>query len=202
MCDTCLKGIHTKPAWVERCIRRYMREGMDKREASRRCYGAYHSQGKALVEGIEVFKADDTEYMRIVTSNAYRDREGEWITTEALTEYVESEWDGDRFKGTNYVLYFHRGIPIGRVVWADMVGPFLVEVVAKRHSRIPRFQAYIDRIWARVKRAPGYYGASHGFRAGPGDLHKDTFTRIEKFETTVLPRRWAANVLTSSEVIK
>lgn len=157
---------------------------------------------KGLTPGIEIFKADGTEYMRIVTSNSYRDREKQWITTQALAEYVESEWDGNRFKGTNYVLYFHRKIPIGRIVWADMVGPFLVEIAEKRHSNVLRFQTYIDRTWARVKRSPGYYGASHGFRAGPDDLRKGTFTRIEKFETSVLPRRWAANVLTSSEVIE
>ncbi len=203
MCETCGVTVHTKPAWVERCIRRYRRQGLSEREAARRCYGAYHNQGKGSSElnAVAFVKSGGMEYMRIVTSNSYRDREGEYITTEALRNYVESQWDGDTFRGNNYLLYFHSGIPIGYIVWADMVGPFLVEVAAKRLSGVPAFQKVIDRIWERVRQNPGYYGASHGFRAGPGDMHKDTFTRIEKFETSVLPRCFAANVLTSSEVI-
>ena len=54
----------------------------------------------------QVFKAaDGTRHMLIVTSNSYKDREDQTITTAALTDYVERQWSGDEFAGDNVLLF-------------------------------------------------------------------------------------------------
>lgn len=145
--------------------------------------------------------------MLVITSNSYEDREKEWLTTEALTDWVDSQWDGDVFNegktvSNNPFLYNHKGITIGRIVWADMFGPFLVEVARKRQSLVPAFQQYIDTIWDRVKRNPKGWGASHKFSFKLEDRDSDgTYHRIRKVETTVLRRAFAANLLTLAKVV-
>lgn len=147
-------------------------------------------------------KALGGDLMLIITSNSYKDREDEYISTAALSDYVESAWDGDTFIGDNVLLYHHRGPVIGYIVWADMQGPFLVEVARKRRSRLPAIQKYIDTIWSWVKHSPAGWGASHGFRYRKADRDSAaTYHRILKKETSVLRRLLAANPYTYAEVV-
>lgn len=144
-----------------------------------------------------IFKgADGLRRMFLITSNAYEDREDETITSEALKEYVESQWEGDIWKGNNFLLFVHRGAPIGEIVFAEMMESFLVEVAKELNT------PYARKRWDYIEAHPDMdWGASHGF-----DFDEDTKTdgvyhHIEKFETTVLPLARAANALTLAGVI-
>lgn len=152
-------------------------------------------------QGVSVYKAaDGSRYMFIVTSNSYRDREREFITTSALKNYVERSWLADDICETNNVLLFwHDGPPIGEIVWTDMEGPFLLEVAKEYKSPVAR------KTWDYIEAHPEqHWGASHGFHYTVKQLAPDgeaTYTEIDKFETSVLPLKNAANPYTFSGVI-
>lgn len=143
---------------------------------------------------------DGLRLMFIVTSNAYEDREGETITSKALQDEVDRRWVGpEAFVPDQPLLFWHEGAPIGDIVWADVVDGFLVEVAKERDGD------YAKAVWDYVADNPdGYeWGASHGFRYAPEDrLDDGTYTRIRKFETSVLPHRDAANALTFAGVME
>jgi len=144
--------------------------------------------------------AGGRRYMLIVTSNSYLDREGETISTEALKSWVDQQWIADdAFHTNNKLLFWHdERLELGDIIWADMRGPFLVELAREADSPIARKmfdyrEANPDEKW----------GASHKFafltsqRDNEGTYHN----RIYKRETTILPRGVAANALTLSGVI-
>ncbi len=173
----------------------------DRAETERMARAIMANENKATV-----YKAaDGTRHMLIVTSNSYKDREDQTITTDALTGYVERQWQGEQFAGDNVLLFWHDGPPIGDIVWADMEGPFLVEVARERKSGLPMLEHYTRAIWDHVERNDEDWGASHGFGYDVADLEPDegrgTFKQIHKVETSVLPREYAANALTYSGVI-
>jgi hypothetical protein len=170
-------------------------------------YDIQHADGKP--RPVTVFKdADGLRHMLLVTSNGYKDREGEFLSTEALREYVDSNWDAeaDRFKGSNHLLFWHQGPPIGEIIHADMEGPFLVEVARERASGLALVKAYTRAIWNYVEEHPEEaWGTSHGFGYDPADREETeagpVYRHIRKFETSVLPLVYAANPLTYSGVI-
>jgi hypothetical protein len=82
-----------------------------------------------------------------------------------------------------------------------MQGPFLIEVARKRQSGIPAIQRYVNGVWDTVKKQPGRWGASAGFRYSDRD-EGGTYHRIQKFETSIVPRFFAANPYTASEVMQ
>jgi len=146
------------------------------------------------------------DLMLIVTSNSYQDREGEWLTTQALSEWVDSQWDGDKYIGKNYLRIDrtrHAGVKMGEIIWSDMFGPFLVEVARKRYSGVPAFQLLINQAWDMVRKEPDGWGASHGFysRQRTRDSEGIVHHIIDKRETTVLRRMFAANTITSAKVV-
>jgi hypothetical protein len=104
-------------------------------------------------EGITVYKGDDgLRLMFIVTSNSYQDRDNETITTKALQDYVESAWTvEDKCLPRNEFLFWHKGQAVGDVVWTDMEGPFLLELVKERKNKVvrlsPRHKTTIKQIW-------------------------------------------------------
>jgi len=138
---------------------------------------------------------DGERYMFIVASNSYRDRENEYITRKALEDTVNRSWDGGAFT-SQPLLFWHGGEPIGDVVWADMEGPFLLEVAKQRDTE------YARAVWDYVQSNPEVdWGASHGFVYDRKDNDGDgaaTYRFIRKFETSILPRSKAANVYTHS----
>ena len=138
--------------------------------------------------------------MLLITSNAYQDRDGEWITEKALANYVKQSWEGEpdnsRFVGKNTLLYRHRGEPIGDIVWAKMYGPFLVEVARERLTAKAR------KRWDLIERAKRMgWGASHGFNYLKDDKNGGVYKRILKFETSVLPLSIAANMFTYAGIV-
>lgn len=151
---------------------------------------------------------DSPRLMLIITSNAYRDREQEIVSQKALEEYVEESWDGDEFTGDNVLLVWHAGDPIGDIVYADMEGPFLIEVAQERPNAIIDLAAVgeeplyteIKAVWDALERETDL-GASHGFYPVAMDRKDGVYQKIDKQETSTLPRFAAANYLTESGVV-
>lgn len=143
-----------------------------------------------------------------VTSNAYKDREREIIQEKALKGYVEDSWDGDNFVGTNPFLLWHGGEPIGQIVYADMVGPFLLEVAQERPDTVINIaepgqkpmRASVKAIWDALAEQPDLR-ASHRFAHILGDEKDGEFEQILKLETSVLPGRYAANPYTLVKIL-
>ena len=104
---------------------------------------------RGLKPGQSTFKAADGQrYMFITTSNSYADREDETLTTEALKSDVDRHWTGEdaEFMSNNPLLFWHDDdIPLGDVVWADMIGPFYVEVAREREKALFRLARAASR---------------------------------------------------------
>lgn len=147
--------------------------------------------------------------MWIVTSNAYRDREGEIVSQKALEGYVESCWKEGDFVGTNPLLVWHAGDAIGDIVFADMRGPFLIEIAQERPNTIvnlaadgePPIYAEIKAVWDALEQEPDL-GASHQFYYLTSDRDDRIYDVIKKTETSTLPRQAAANLFTDGMVIR
>jgi len=159
--------------------------------------------------GVTMYKgADGLRYMMIVTSNSYEDRDDETITTKALKSYVERAWAvEDKCLPNNEALFWHGGDPIGDVVWTDMEGPFLYEVIKERPNAwiklSKQVRGTIKAIWDFIESNPQHYrwGASHGFKYLDSAKHDGVYNLISKFETSVLPLDAAANPYTFAGVI-
>jgi len=146
----------------------------------------------------------DLRRMVIVASNAYEDREEEIIREKALHEYVED------FDGNQPLLFWHGGEPIGRIVSAKMVGPFLVEIAEElpdapvnlaRKGR-PEINTTIKQTWDAIEAAGDVWGASIGFKYLDGDRDDGIYEQIRKFETSLLPYEQAANPFTPARLLK
>lgn len=156
---------------------------------------------RGLKPGTSVLKdASGRRYMLVVTSNSYLDREGETIKTEALKSWVDSQWlADDYFHTNNKLLFWHdERVELGDIVWADMRGPFLIELARENDTPLARKMFNYREAVPNDK-----WGASHKFafltsqRDDEGTYHK----RIYKRETSILPRDVAANAFTLSGVI-
>lgn len=166
---------------------------------------------KSLQPGITVFKAiDGLRHMLIVSSNAYEDREEEIVREKALQNYVKDFQEGVEYAVNNDLLVWHGGDPVGRIVDAEMVGPFLIEVAEElpdsvvnlaREEEQP-FLTTIRDVWDVFESPPDYPGASIGFGYLPGEKADSTYQRIFKFETSILPVIYAANSYTFGQVLE
>lgn len=151
-------------------------------------------------EGVSVQRGDDgLRRMVIVTSNSYEDREGETLTTKSLKEYVDNAWEGDAFTDPQPYYFWHDDNlpPIGQIVWADMEGPFLIEVAKELKTKVSK------RAFDYVEAHPDVkWGASHGFDYPESQKGADgTYNKIYKFETSLLPLEAAANPYTLASVV-
>lgn len=170
-----------------------------------------HFGGVVLEAQAKMYSVENSalRHMLIVSSNAYLDREGEIVTQKALEEYAESCWSGEVFKSDNTLLVWHAGDPIGDIIFADTEGPFLVEVARERPNALINLadegeeplKAEIKAVWDALEREKGL-GASLAFYPRPGDRKDGIYRRIYKRETSVLPRRAAANLLTDAEIVE
>jgi hypothetical protein len=153
-------------------------------------------------------KAFNLRRALLVTSNAYKDRERQIIREVALKHYVESSWEGDQFIGNNPYLFWHAGDPIGRIIYADMEGPFLLEVAQELPDQIvnlaksgdPPFRVSIKKVWDVLEREPDLR-TSHRFGYLLGDEEDDVFDDIAKVESSTLPGRYAANPYTMTLIM-
>lgn len=152
-----------------------------------------------LHPGNVIFKgADGKRYMFIITSNSFQDRDKEYLTAHSLADYVNASWKAaDYFQSNNpQLVWHHDSLPVGDIVWADMAGPFLIEVARERGGIVAK-TAY--DYWEANKDA---LGASFRFKYRLADRDADgTYHRIVKTETSTLPREAAANLLTFSGVL-
>lgn len=166
---------------------------------------------KALQPGVAIYKAQDgRRFMFIVTSNSYQDRDDETIKTKALQEYVDAAWVvSDKCLPENPLYFWHDDkAPIGDIVWTDMEGPFLLEVAKERRNapitlkgEQSTYQTTIKALWDAMEQSKVRWGASHGFKYPPSALQEGVYSRIKKFETSVLPLKAAANPYTFAGVI-
>jgi hypothetical protein len=146
---------------------------------------------------VTVFRGDDGLRRAIhITSNGYRDREQEHVATKALQDYVESQFKDGEWHGDNVLDFWHT-LDIGDLEAACMVDGFLVEV-----SRERRAGPLIEKLWdyweESAQDGSVVWGTSHEFRAARDG---DTFVRIKKKKTSVLPVEAAANLYTYSEIL-
>lgn len=176
-----------------------------------------HLFGKHPRPGITIKTgADGLRTMFVVTSNGYKDREEEYITTKALSDYVERAWIADDVCDTDNTLRFwHSEGAIGDIIWTDMeADTFLIEAAKERPDALVNLAmdgeaerpGSIKAAWDYIEANPAgiKWGASHGFKYGEKRLAADgsaTYDHIEKFETSVLPLSAAANPYTYSGVI-
>lgn len=152
---------------------------------------------------------DRLRLIRIVTTNSYKDREGEIITQKALTEYADRCWKDGDFIGNNPLLVWHGGDPIGDIIHVEMSGQFLIEIAQERPNRMINLArageaplyAEIKSVWDALEREPDW-AASHEFAFIAADRLDGIYEHIEKTETSVLPRFAAANILTDGAVLK
>lgn len=158
----------------------------------------YRRWGQKLKEGITVTHGGDgLRYMFIITSNSYPDREDETITTKALTDYVNQAWETGEV--SQPLRWWHDDeLPdIGRIVWADMEGPFLLELAQELPTTLSRM--IFDYIEQHTEE---HWAASHGFDFPEDDKTPDgTYKKIYKFETSLLPLKAAANPYTMSAIV-
>jgi hypothetical protein len=155
-------------------------------------------------------KSDGEEgrLMLLVSSNAYRDKEKEIVMQKALEHYVASSWKEDEFIGSNPLLVWHDGDPIGDIIYAEMEGPFLVEVARERPDAVvnlagendPPVEISIKKVWDALEKEEGL-GASIHFLFPKKDKQDGDYKRIIKLETSVLPRKNAANTFTGVEIL-
>lgn len=157
-------------------------------------------------KAVTVYKGEDgARYMALVTSNSYRDREDDWITTEAWQEWVDKQWDGDQFVGKSVLDFWHIDPPIGKAVWANVQDGFLTEIYKERTSGIPLVQTFTTAIWDYIEKQDDY-GASHLFLFDPEQSEKADDGRtiraiLDKPRSTALPKTYAANPYTYSGVL-
>jgi hypothetical protein len=202
---------------------------MDATEIAEFITAVYAMVGLSGDEGEIVTVADVQEYIReltdifytsddqksfnlrralMVTSNAYEDREGEILKEKALGAYVEHSWDGDTFVGNNPLYVWHGGDPIGQIVYADMIGPFLLEIAQERpdttinlaESGQSPIKASVKSVWDALAETPNLR-ASHRFGHILGDERDGVYDRIFKLESSVLSGAYPANWWTYFRVL-
>jgi hypothetical protein len=147
--------------------------------------------------------------MVIRSSNAYEDREQEIVRQKALQGYVDASWKDNEFVGDNTLLVWHAGDPIGDIIYAETVGPFLLEVARERPNAIvnladegePRIDTTVKVVWDALE-MDSELGASIQFGYVTSDRKDGVYEVIYKIETSVLPRWAAANIITDSEIIR
>lgn len=154
----------------------------------------------ARKEGVSIQRSPDgLRHMIIVTSNSYKDRERETLTTKSLKDYVDNAWQGETFVDQQPYYFWHSDDlpPIGKIVWADMEGPFLVEVAKELGTSVSK------KAFDYVEAHPEInWGSSHGFDYPESQKGLDgTYNKIYKFETSLLPLEAAANPYTLALVV-
>lgn len=141
---------------------------------------------------------DGRRVMAQITSNKWQDRDNEIVPTAALQDYVDSMWNGEIWRGGQKQVFWHmdhKSYPIGELVWADIVEGFLVELFQEESNALAQV------VYDAVERQPEGWASSMGFKYSTKERQGKIYKRIRKFETTVLPRQYAANIYTDARVL-
>ncbi len=166
----------------------------------------------AQLRAIEANKAmifpgsDGMRHMLLVTSNAYRDREGEILKEQGLKEYADGKMPTK--PQDNVLLFWHDGDPIGDIVYAESYKSFLIEIAAERTNKTINIgeiggeviETEIKTVWDSIENNPGLWAASHGFRV-IGKSKDGVIYPFDKYESSIVPNGFQANWYTLSEVI-
>jgi len=177
------------------------------------CFDTYEDALSQL-QAIEANKAlvlpgvndDGRRMMLLVSSNAYRDREGEILAEKGLQEYANGETMTK--PEDNVLLFWHDGDPIGDIVYAECYKSFLIEIALERANTKVNIggrggepiETDIKTVWDNVEANPGIWGASHGFRV-IGKSKDGVIYPFDKYETSIVANGYQANWYTLSEVI-
>jgi hypothetical protein len=164
---------------------------------------------KALAGKVAIIKSltddDGLRYMLLITSNSYRDREGDILKSTGLAEYAAGK--GLTKPEDNVLLFWHDGEPIGDIIHAEYYKSFLIEVARERRDKTINIgtkkkpmECKISQVWDFIEDTPGEWAASHGFdvigRSKDGIIYP-----FDKKETSVVLNEYQANWWTLSEVI-
>ena len=174
----------------------------------------FRTRGQAVdqLAAIEANKAivlpgsDGLRHMLLITSNAYRDREGEILKEQGLKEYAEGKFPTKPTE--NVLLFWHEGDPIGDIVYAECYKSFLIEIARERpNAEInigtfdgERIETEIKTVWDNIESRPGEWAASHGFQA-IGKSKDGVIYPFDKFESSIVADGYQANWYTLSEVL-
>lgn len=161
-------------------------------EAIHRQYGL---RQKAAPVSFAVFKQADGRYRWVArSSNAFRDRDGEIVSTKALADDVER---ADRTKEYGPLRFWHMpGVDLGDCDFNWLHGRTLIESGTFRDP-------YVAQRIAEKSADYADYQVSIGFRHPHGEPDKNgVFHHIQRFERSLVPAGRAANPFTSFEVIK
>jgi hypothetical protein len=136
-----------------------------------------------------VWKQADGRYRwLLVSSTAYEDRDGEWVSKAALEADCAR---ADRDKDYGPLLWWHTPVQLGHCDYNVVEGPLLYES-----------GTFIsDQIGTAVQKAAGSLGGSLGFKRLPWEPGPDrTYTFTRKVERSLLPHARAANTFTALTV--
>jgi hypothetical protein len=176
-----------------------------RREAIGQLAAIEASKAVDLTNKAVIVDIDGLRHMLLVTSNAYRDREGDILASKGLQEYAEGK--GLTKPEDNVLLFWHDGEPIGDIVHAEYYKSFLIEVAKERTNALINLgtkqepiEAEIKSVWDFVEATPGLWAASHGFFT-IGKSQDDVIYPFDKKESSVVLANYQANWWTLSEVI-
>lgn len=141
---------------------------------------------------------DGRRYMFLITSNSYRDREDEIITSKALEQYERSCYPGaGLYHNDNPFLWWHDdNVVMGSIEAVYWAPPFLIEIAKEAPTRTARV------LWDYAETCEDA-AVSHRFGYREKDRNeKGEYSRIVKLETSFLPeRKLAANPGTYAGVV-
>lgn len=154
-----------------------------------------------LRPGQTIFRGKDGKRgMFLITSNSYKDRDDETLTSKALERYAASCWKDGEFHSDNPLLWWHDNrVPMGDIIFTDFKKPFLVEVAKEMDDPIAKV------LWDFAEANGDNAATSHRFGYLEEDRTEDGVFEdiVTKLESTYLPEnKFAANGLTYAGVIK
>lgn len=157
------------------------------------CKSCGYTKSKEIVAQSFIFKEADGNYRWVLlSSNGYRDRDGEIISTKALERDV-ALWDMEgapaqplRWWHVALTPDYNRGIEIGTTDFRMLADHTLIES-----------GTFIDPVVGEaVFKAQGELAASVGFRHSPNQPNSDKiFDDVNIFERSLLPKGRQSNVL-------
>jgi len=159
------------------------------KEASARISNAMVSRKKT--SSLAVTKDANGQWRWVaLSSNAYRDRDGEIVSRKALADDVER---ADRTGDYGVLRFWHMpGLDIGDADF-NMLSPSGKTLIESGTFRDPR-------IAMKVAKKAKNYQVSIGFRHPPDEPKKGVFYNIKRFERSLVPAGKAANPFTSLTV--
>ncbi len=151
-----------------------------------------------------VFKSLDgtTDYFIIWPTNSYKDREREIFHAKAIHDFVNRMESADI---KSVAEFWHLSqTKFGNIIWQDVVEDrFLVQIGVFDDTLVGNaFKAFFTKYPdGHPDIAPEGWGASHGYHYIDDDRKDGEYEWFHTNESSVLPRRYAANVFNPSPAV-